>query len=155
MIRAAFPCPAIPSFPVPVCKKSWTRNHSFPSRIYLWASAPFYVFYRHELRRNKGFLKKFFWTRMYRFPSSFILPYSHFTAVSARTAASRKVDFGIPQISAAVRKVICLLRHAFRNSSKLSGRIRHGTPNLTPLAFAAAMPSACRWRMFSRSVWAT
>ena len=155
MIRAAFPCPAIPSFPVPVCKKSWTRNHTFSSKKTFSKSPYFSEVHADKRHRTERKPTNKFWTENHRFPSSFILPYSHFTTVSARTAASRKVDFGIPQISAAVRKVICLLRHAFRNSSKLSGRIRHGTPNLTPLAFAAAMPSACRWRMFSRSVWAT
>lgn len=49
----------------------------------------------------------------------------------------------------------CLFRHACRSSSKQSGRTRRSGPKRTPFAFAAAMPSACRRRIFSRSDWAT
>ena len=78
-----------------------------------------------------------------------------FSAVSARIAASLNVVFGIAQASAAARRNSCPLRCVCRKFLKLSGKALYGAPNRTPLAFAAAMPSACRWRMFSRSVWAT
>ena len=44
---------------------------------------------------------------------------------------------------------------AMSNSSNCSGMGMRARPNCTPRAFAATMPSACRWRMASRSVWAT
>ena len=40
-------------------------------------------------------------------------------------------------------------------SGKLDGALITGLPNFIPLAFAAAMPYACRFRIFSRSFCAT
>ena len=47
---------------------------------------------------------------------------------------------------------LAALNCSFVGSSGTGIRFR---PNRTPRAFAAAMPSACRWRINSRSVWAT
>lgn len=45
--------------------------------------------------------------------------------------------------------------HALTILPKSSGAFFSGLPNFTPLAFAAAIPSACRFLMFSRSLCAT
>lgn len=55
----------------------------------------------------------------------------------------------------ASRKVISFLSHACTVSPKWSGISICGLPNRTPLAFAAAIPSACLWRILLRSFSAT
>jgi len=45
--------------------------------------------------------------------------------------------------------------HFLNTASNASGRSISPRPNFTPRAFAAAIPSACRWRRSSRSVCAT
>ena len=47
------------------------------------------------------------------------------------------------------------LSHRCTISGKLSGALITGLPNFIPFAFAAAIPSACRFRIFSRSFCAT
>ena len=46
-------------------------------------------------------------------------------------------------------------RQAAWTAENPAERSKGGRLNFTPRSFAAAMPSACRWRINSRSVWAT
>ena len=70
-------------------------------------------------------------------------------------AQIRNVLCVVPKIRAASRADIWLLAQAARTLANSAGRFLGGLPNFTPLAFAAAMPSAWRWCILSRSLWAT
>lgn len=61
----------------------------------------------------------------------------------------------MPHCSNAAEKEICCFSHCRTIRPKLSGTGISGLPNLTPFAFAAAIPSACLFLMFSRSLCAT
>ena len=50
---------------------------------------------------------------------------------------------------------ICPRSHCFTKLPKLSGTFIIGRPNITPLSFAAFMPSSCRFRIFTLSFSAT
>jgi hypothetical protein len=60
-------------------------------------------------------------------------------------ALYRKVEGDIPRRLAAFLPLIVPFSHCIKISSKFSGRGFCGLPNLTPLALAAAIPSA--WRL--------
>ena len=76
--------------------------------------------------------------------------------LSLHSSARRvKVEREIPSRWPAWMAVVRPNHQSSASSSKVSGMgIRLG-PKLTPRALAAAIPSAWRWRMNSRSVWAT
>ena len=78
-------------------------------------------------------------------------------ALFARSSRSHlsNVEIDTLRRDAASDLVICPSRYAFRVDLYVPGLLFFGRPNLTPRAFAAAMPSACRWWMLSRSTCAT
>ena len=71
------------------------------------------------------------------------------------SARYRNIERAIPHNRAAAQSVRFLAFHIFSTASKLSGKTAGIRPKCTPRSFAAAIPSACRWRMVSRSFWAT
>ena len=70
-------------------------------------------------------------------------------------ALLRKVDNGILHPRAAAVPVISPFSQRRYTSSKFPGKGFGGRPKRTPFAFAAAIPSACRWRILIRSFSAT
>ena len=67
------------------------------------------------------------------------------------TATGKTIAENIKNVKNRNPEVIRPIENPFSDN----GRGRASRPKRTPRAFAAAMPSACRWRMFSRSFWAT
>ena len=70
-------------------------------------------------------------------------------------AHAMKVVWEIPSCLAAYLDEISSLCQALHNHSNASGLSCGGRPKRTPFARATAIPSAWRWRVNSRSVWAT
>ena len=80
----------------------------------------------------------------------------------APTTMTRRDAFAVVTLTwvtfsffAAARADISPFAHSEYTARKVSGRSIGFLPRWTPRSFAAAMPSACRCLMNSRSVWAT
>ena len=74
------------------------------------SSIAFITTYRRHFSENNSLNKKFFLSGVVHFPGQSF--YMRAATASARKAASRKVDLGIPQASTVSRRVICLALHA-------------------------------------------